>query len=147
MDEDLFVRRASPGFVQLAATPPEELVGQPLFLVLERLGVLAPAMDQVFEFASHGRACFVELPAGSLGGSRKHFAVEIRPVPVQSGWVIRYVAVAWTRSGLRSAQGTSAWIPAPARLAAPVLAFPAAPRFAPACRRGRSGATGDRPAA
>ena len=95
IDEDFFVRRVSGHFARLARRPANDCVGQPLFAVLAQLGVSSAALDEVFGLATAGEPCFVELPRGSFGRRNEQYAVEIRPIPAQAGWVIRYVAIAW----------------------------------------------------
>jgi hypothetical protein len=150
MDVDLFVRRVSPGFSQISGVPAPEFVGQPIFNVLGRLGVEATALDRVFELAVKGRPCFVELPPGSIGRASDHFAVEIRPIPEKLGWVIRYVAVAWTMEGLQAAQDSPAWIGAGAPVLnlfdeASPLEFPPVGRSHRRGRRSQLGCDGDEP--
>jgi hypothetical protein len=150
MDVDLFVRRVSSGFSEIAGVPAPEFVGQPIFNVLSRLGVEPKALDRVFELAVKGCPCFVELPPGSIGRASDHFAVEIRPIPEKLGWVIRYVAVAWTVEGLRAAQNGPAWISAGAPVLdafaeASPLEFPASDRFHRGRRRSRLGSGRDEP--
>lgn len=150
MDVDLFVRRVSPGFSQIAGVPAPEFVGQPIFSVLSRLGVEPRALDRVFELAVKGCPCFVELPPGSIGRASDHFAVEIRPIPEKLGWVIRYVAVAWTVEGLQAAQDGPAWISAGAPVLdlfaeASHLEFPTSDRFHRGRRRSRLGSDRDEP--
>lgn len=150
MDVDLFVRRVSSGFSQIAGMPAPEFVGQPIFNVLGRLGVEPKALDRVFELAVKGCPCFVELPPGSLGRATDHFAVEIRPIPEKLGWVIRYVAVAWTMEGLQTAQDGPAWVSAGAPILnlfgeASHLEFPAADRSHRGGRWLQSGSDGDHP--
>lgn len=118
MDEDLFVRRVSAHFSRLARRPTDNYVGQPLFAVLATLGVSAHTLDEIFELATAGQTCFVELPRGSLGRRNEQYALEIRPIPAQAGWVIRYVAVAWRHDQAASAGKTQS-----APLASP-LEFP-----------------------
>lgn len=110
MDADLWVRRVSTAFSEMARLAPAAVIGQPLFAVLGHLGVDAQAQDRIFSLATAGHACFVELPPDSAGWSGDHFAVEVRPIPRRAGWVIRYVAVAWSMDAVRAAQGTPAWV-------------------------------------
>lgn len=118
MDEDLFVRRVSSHFSRLARRPTKECVGQPLFAVLAAFGVGARALDEIFALATTGQTCFVELPRGSFGRRHEQYALEIRPIPAEAGWVIRYVAVAW-----RLDQASPVGKNQPASLASP-LEFP-----------------------
>ncbi len=95
MDEDFFVRRVSGHFSRLARRPAEECVGQSLFAVLASFGVGSRTLDEVFDRAIGGQTCFVDLPKGALGRRHEQYSLEIRPIPTQAGWVIRFVAIAW----------------------------------------------------
>jgi len=95
MDEDLFVRRVNGHFSGLTRGPTVSCVGHPLFAVLAHLGVNSRALDEVYDKATTGETCLLELPRGSLGHRYEECLVEIRPIPARAGWVIRYVAIAW----------------------------------------------------